>query len=113
MNAQNHQIQDIQIDRKTRAIEALLDADVPLEAINPMLADDSSLNQTRQILLYIAEMHLQIGGEQCGEAANRTNSDWTEGLGWILQACAVSIELHELARGVDWDRRQCGRGVQS
>ncbi len=101
------------IDRKIRAIEALRDAEVPLEVMNPMLADDASLNQTRQILLYVAEMHLQIGGEQCGEAANRTNSDWTEGLGWLLKACADSIELHELARKVDWDRRQCGRGAQS
>ena len=51
-------------------------------------------------------MHLHISGEQCGEAANRTNSDWTEGLGWSIKACADSIELHELARTVDRDRRQ-------
>ena len=76
------------------AVKALMALEDPrlLEFVNPLLGDRDSTDRVRQVIAFLAEITLQIGGEQFVEAMTK---DATEGMGWILHSCDRALATLE------------------
>ncbi len=91
------------------AVAALTALEDPcaLGRVNPLLEDDISTNRVRQVIAFLAEVTLQIGGDKF---QNVVSDDATEGLGWILRSCDQALAILEDIR---YAERQKLREVSS
>ena len=59
-----------------------------LGAWNHLLEDELSTNRVRQVIAFLAEITLEIGGRRFSDAMT---NDALEGLGWILRWCHEAL----------------------
>src|SRR5512139_3622589 len=83
--------------RVMAAIAKTVDEDYQMDfafaSINPLLEGGyDCVNRIRQILAFLAEIHLQCPAERYRAA---TDSDSLQGLGWILNMCQHTLAINE------------------